>query len=426
VLDILRVREDPDALKRALARRSADYAPAVDELVRLDEERRGAVTQVNDLKARRNEVSKEVGVRKRKGEDADALLAEGKAIGEKIAELDARIARAEQRRDEVLLDIPNTPLDEVPVGGEDANKVVKTWGDPRTFAFQPLAHWDLGERLGIFDLARGAKISGSGFPVLRGAGARMQRVLIDWFLDVHTSKHGYQEVRVPYLVTSETLTGTGQLPKFAEDLYKLERDNLWLIPTAEVPVTNLHRDELLPAALLPVRYTSYTPCFRREAGAAGKDTRGLLRVHQFDKVELVRYEHPARSRQALEELTSEAESLLEQLGLPYRRVVLASGDLGFSSAMTYDLEVWAPGVGKWLEVSSCSTFTDYQARRAGLRFRPGHGEKPELVHTLNGSGLALPRVMAALLETYQEEDGSVRVPEVIRDRLGLERLSPAD
>jgi seryl-tRNA synthetase len=233
-------------------------------------------------------------------------------------------------------------------------------------------------------------------------------------------------VRVPYLVTSETLTGTGQLPKFAEDLYKIERDNLWLIPTAEVPVTNLHRGELLPAEVLPVRYTSYTPCFRREAGAAGKDTRGLLRVHQFDKVELVRYEHPERSRQGLEELTAEAESLLEMLELPYRRVVLATGDLGFNAAMTYDLEVWAPGVEKWLEVSSCSTFTDYQARRAGLRFRPKQGEKPELVHTLNGSGLALPRVMAALLETYQEEDGSVRVPEVIQGRLGLERLTPAD
>jgi seryl-tRNA synthetase len=426
VLDIRRVREDPEALKRALARRGADYASPVDELVRLDEERRATVTQVNELKARRNEVSKEIGVRKRQGGDAHALLAEGKAIGERIAELDERVAHSEQRQSEILLGVPNTPLEEVPVGGEEANQVVKTWGDPASFSFPPLAHWDLGDRLGIFDFPRGAKISGSGFPVLRGAGARMQRVLIDWFLDVHTSRHGYQEVRVPYLVTAETLTGTGQLPKFADDLYKLERDNLWLIPTAEVPVTNLHRDELLPAAVLPVRYTCYTPCFRREAGAAGKDTRGLLRVHQFDKVELVRYEHPERSRQALEELTAEAESLLEQLGLAYRRVVLATGDLGFNAAMTYDLEVWAPGVEKWLEVSSCSTFTDYQARRAGLRFRPAHGEKPELVHTLNGSGLALPRVMAALLETYQEQDGSVRVPEVIRERLGLERLSPAD
>ena len=426
MLDIARVREDPESLKRSLSRRGVDFAPTVDELVRLDEERRAAVTQVNDLKARRNEVSKEVGARKRRGEDADALVAEGKAIGERITELDASIARAEQRRDEILLSTPNAPLDELPVGDAEQNRIEKTWGDIRSFSFQPLSHWDLGERLGLLDLPRGARISGSGFPVLRGAGARLQRVLIDFFLDVHTSKHGYEEVRVPYLVTSETLTGTGQLPKFAEDLYKLERDDLWLIPTAEVPVTNLHGGELLQASVLPVRYVSYTPCFRREAGSAGKDTRGLLRVHQFDKVELVRYERPERSRQGLEELTSEAESLLEMLGLPYRRVTLATGDLGFSAAMTYDLEVWAPGVGKWLEVSSCSTFTDYQARRAGLRFRPAPGEKPEFVHTLNGSGLALPRVMAALLETYQEEDGSVRVPEAIRERMGRDRVSPAD
>jgi seryl-tRNA synthetase len=426
VLDIRRVREDPEGVRRALARRGGDFAPFVDEILLLDERRRAAVTEVNDLKARRNEVSKEVGARKRRGEDAEDLIAEMGGVGRRIDELDAEIANAETRVRELLLGTPNTPLDEVPVGDEQANVVVKTWGEPRDFSFQPLAHWELGERLGVLDLARGARVSGSGFPVLRGAGARLQRVLIDFFLDVHTKRHGYEEVRVPYLVTSETLTGTGQLPKFEDDLYRLERDDLWLIPTAEVPVTNLHRDELLPAAALPVRYTSYTPCFRREAGAAGKDTRGLLRVHQFDKVELVRYEHPARSRQALDELTQEAESLLELLGLPYRRVVLATGDLGFSAAMTYDLEVWAPGVEKWLEVSSCSTFTDYQARRAGLRFRPAPGEKPELVHTLNGSGLALPRVVAALLETYQEEDGSVRVPEVIRDRLGLDRLTPAD
>jgi seryl-tRNA synthetase len=426
VLDIRRIREDPEEVRRALARRGADHATVVDELLALDERRRAAVTQVNDLKARRNEVSKEVGARKRRGEDAEALIAEMGGVGRRIAELDGEVGQAEARIQDILLATPNTPLDEVPVGDEQANRVVKVWGEPRAFSFEPLPHWELGERLGVIDLARGARVSGSGFPVLRGAGARLQRVLIDFFLDVHTTRHRYQEVRVPYLVTAETLTGTGQLPKFEDDLYHLERDDLWLIPTAEVPVTNLHRDELLPAAALPLRYTSYTPCFRREAGAAGKDTRGLLRVHQFDKVELVRYEHPARSREALEELTVEAESLLEMLGLPYRRVALATGDLGFSAAMTYDLEVWAPGVAKWLEVSSCSTFTDYQARRAGLRFRPAPGEKPELVHTLNGSGLALPRVVAALLETYQEEDGSVGVPEVIRERLGIERFTPAD
>jgi seryl-tRNA synthetase len=346
-----------------------------------------------------------------------------RALGERIADLDETVRTNEARVEEILLSVPNVPLDEVPEGGEEANVVCGTWGEPRAFAFEPRPHWELGEALGILDLARGSRVSGSGFPVLRGAGARLQRGLIAWFLDVHTAEHGYEELRVPYLVTRETLTGTGQLPKFADESYQTERDDLWLIPTAEVPITNLHRDELLEAQELPVKYTAYSPCFRREAGAAGKDTRGLLRVHQFDKVELVRYETPARSRAALEELTREAETLLERLGLHYRRVILATGDLGFSSAMTYDLEVWAPGVEKWLEVSSCSVFTDYQARRANLRYRPAHGEKPEFVHTLNGSALALPRVVAALLETYQEVDGGVVLPEPLRPYLGQDRLS---
>ena len=423
MLDIKRIREDPERTKRALARRGGEVARAVDDLLHLDLERRDALTEVNQLKARKNEVSREVGERKRRGEDADALLAETRGLGEAIDELDRRARTAEQSIQERLLLTPNLPLDEVPEGGEEANRVVKEWGELPAFAFEPRPHWELGERLGILDLPRGARLSGSGFPVLRGQGARLQRVLIDLFLDVHTQQNGYEELRVPYLVTSETLTGTGQLPKFSDESYRVERDDLWLVPTAEVPVTNLHRDELLPAAALPVRYTAYSPCFRREAGAAGKDTRGLLRVHQFDKVELVRYEAPENGRAALEELTGHAEALLELLGIPYRRVLLATGDLGASSAMTYDLEIWAPGVGKWLEVSSCSTFTDYQARRANLRFRPAHGEKPEFVHTLNGSALALPRLVAALLENYQEADGSVRVPEALRSRMGIDRLA---
>jgi seryl-tRNA synthetase len=324
----------------------------------------------------------------------------------------------------VLLDVPNTPLDEVPSGGEDDNVVLCTWGEAAVFDFEALAHWDLGERLGLLDLARGAKVSGSGFPVLRGLGARLQRGLINFFLDVHTGEHGYTELRVPYLVTPESMTGTGQLPRFSDESYRVERDDLWLVPTAEVPVTNLHRDELLSADELPIKYTAYSPCFRREAGAAGKDTRGLLRVHQFDKVELVRYELPERSREALEELTRHAEVLLERLGLHHRRLLLATGDLGRSGALTYDLEVWAPGVGRWLEVSSCTTFTDYQARRAQIRFRRSQADKPELVHTLNGSGLALPRVIAALLETYQEADGSVALPEVLHPYVGTDRLTP--
>lgn len=426
MLDVRRFRNEPDEVKRALARRGDAALPAlVDEVLSLDESRRVAIGEANQLKARRNEASKRIGELKRSGGDAEEVLASVRGLGDRIAELDEIIRANEARVEEILLAVPNLPLDDVPDGGEESNRVVSVWGEPRSFEFAPRPHWELGEGLGILDIPRGSRISGSGFPVLRGAGARLQRGLINWFLDVHTSEHGYQELRVPYMVTRETLTGTGQLPKFADESYLAERDDLWLIPTAEVPVTNLHRGEILPASELPVRYTAYSPCFRREAGAAGKDTRGLLRVHQFDKVELVRYETPERSRQALEELTREAETLLERLGLHYRRVALAAGDLGFSSAMTYDLEVWAPGVERWLEVSSCSVFTDYQARRADLRFRAAQGEKPEFVHTLNGSALALPRVVAALLETYQEADGSVTLPQVLHPWVGVTRLTPA-
>ena len=422
MLDIRRFRYEPDELKRALARRGGDFAPMVDRVRELDAERRDALGRVNDLKARRNEVSREVGRRKRAGEDASELIEAMREVGREIDGLDERIRACDAEIRERLLAIPNAPLDEVPEGDESRNQVLHVHGEAPAFETPPMPHWEIGERLGILDLARGARISGSGFPVLRGAGARLQRGLIDFFLDVHTREHGYEELRVPYLVTAESLTGTGQLPKFAEESYRTERDGLWLIPTAEVPVTNLHRGEILPPDALPVRYTAYSPCFRREAGAAGKDTRGLLRVHQFDKVELVRYERPERSPEALEELTREAETLLERLGLRYRRVLLATGDLGFSGAKTYDLEVWAPGVEKWLEVSSCTTFTDYQARRANLRFRPAAGAKPEFVHTLNGSGLALPRVMAALLETYQDPDGGVTLPAVLEPYVGELRI----
>jgi seryl-tRNA synthetase len=424
MLDLRRVRDETDIVLAALNRRGQDFGPLVAELLERDGERRDGLTEVNELKASRNAVSKEVGERKRRGEDAGALIAEMRDVGRTIADLDARVSAAEARIQEILLDLPNVPLDEVPEGGEEAGRVVSGRGEPRTFSFAPRPHWELGESLGILDLARGARISGSGFPVLRGAGARLQRALISLFLDRHVHEHAYEELRVPYLVTRETLTGTGQLPKFADESYLTERDDLWLIPTAEVPITNLHRDELLDADALPLRYTAYTPCFRREAGAAGKDTRGLLRVHQFDKVELVRYEAPERSRAALEELTGEAESLLDLLELAHRRVVLATGDLGQASAMTYDLEVWAPGVERWLEVSSCSTCTDYQARRANLRFRPAPGQRPEFVHTLNGSALALPRVLAALLETHQESDGSVTIPEAVRPYFGSDRIVP--
>jgi seryl-tRNA synthetase len=423
MLDVRRLRHEPEAVREALAKRDPKLRSLVDRVLAADERRREAVGTVNELKAERNVATKEIGRLKRSGEDAEALVARSKALGERIATLDDAVRGAEEEIRSALLLIPNTPLDGVPAGGEEANAVCREWGDARDFPFEPLPHWELGERLGVLDLPRGAKISGSGFPVLVGSGARLQRGLIAFFLDVHVEEHGYTEVRVPYLVNPESMTGTGQLPKFADESYRTERDDLWLVPTAEVPVTNLHRDEILEMADLPVRYTAYSPCFRREAGAAGKDTRGLLRVHQFDKVELVRYELPERSRDALEELTREAETLLERLGLRYRRVLLAAGDLGAAGAMTYDLEVWAPGVGKWLEVSSCTTFGDYQARRANIRFRRAQADKPEHVHTLNGSGLALPRVMAALLETYQEEGGGVSLPEPLHAYVGSERLT---
>ena len=425
MLDIRRLRLKPEAVKNALARRASELVAMVDHVLSLDKERREALAVVNELKAERNTSSKQVGELKRQGEDTEAIIAAMRVTGDRISEIDERVRTIDHELEELLLAIPNTPLDEVPEGDEDHNRIEKTWGDLPAFDFEPLPHWELGESLDILDFARGSKISGSGFPVLKGMGARLQRGLINYFLDVHTGEHGYTEVRVPYLVTRQTMIGTGQLPKFEEESYVTARDDLWLIPTAEVPITNLHRDELLSEVDLPIRYAGYSPCFRREAGAAGKDTRGLLRVHQFDKVELVRYEHPERSREALEELTREAEVLLERLGLHYRRILKSTGDLGFSGAMTYDLEAWAPAVGQWLEVSSCTTFTDYQARRANLRFRPTQSEKPMFVHTLNASGLALPRIVAALLESYQESDGSVFLPDVLHPYVGCERLTPA-
>jgi len=433
VLDLRRLRSEPNSVKAALSRRGAEgLVDALDEVLALDERRRAALSEVNDLKAQRNEVSKEVGRIKRDGGEADQMIVEMREVGARIYEIDEEVDRAEERIRELMLLTPNLPIDEVPSGGVEQNEIVRVVGSPPEFDFEPKPHWDLGSSLGLLDLERGSKISGSGFPVLTGSGARLQRCLIDFMLDFHTQGlheekgwHGYTELRVPYLVTRDTLAGTGQLPKFADESYQSERDDLWLIPTAEVPITNLHQGELLSAKDLPVRYTAYSPCFRREAGAAGADTRGLLRVHQFDKVELVRYETPERSREALEELTGEAENVLDQLGLHYRVLKLAAGDLGFSAEMTYDIEVWAPGVGQWLEVSSCSTCGDFQARRANLRYRPSGGEKPRFLHTLNGSALALPRLMVALIESYQQADGTWRVPEVLQERLGFAVIEPS-
>ena len=400
-------------------------SPTIDRAVALDKARRETIQAVEERKAARNAVSQQVGQRKRAGESADDLQQQSRLLGDEIARLDRELAQTEGELSAILLELPNITLDQVPAGGEDKNAVVRSWGAPRDGArVQP--HWEIGAKLGIIDFERGAKISGSGFIVFREMGARLVRALMNLMLDVHSREHGYQETWVPVVVNRASMTGTAQLPKFEEDMYALrdeDRDeDAFLIPTAEVPLTNLYRDEIIPESELPKSFTACSPCFRREAGAAGKDTRGLLRVHEFDKVELVRYVTPESSEEQLELLTGHAEQILTQLDLPYRVVRLASGDTGFASAHTYDLETFAPGVGKWLEVSSCSNFTDFQARRANIRYKPSDGGKPRFVHTLNGSGLAFPRVIASILEHHQQEDGSVRIPAALSTYLGAERL----
>ena len=425
MIDLKRLRSSPDEVRAALARRGdASVMALLDELRGLDERRRTLAGQLDALKSDRNRFALEdAAAVKQHGKLPQETLEQRKDLGLKITGLEHELRSIETVLSAKALFVPNLPLAAVPDGDATANRVVRTWGAPRRpDGLKP--HWEIGERLGLLDLPRGAKISGSGFPVLAGPGARLSRALIAFMLDLHTREHGYREVAPPFLVKRETMQGTGQLPKFEDEAYKTAPDDLFLIPTAEVPVTNLHRDEILDGALLPLGYTAYTPCFRREAGAAGKDTRGLLRVHQFDKVELVRLVAPDTSTAELELITRHAAAVLERLELPYRVVLLAAGDTGFGSAMTYDLEVFAPGVNQWLEVSSASVFTDFQARRANVRFRPRPGEKPDFVHTLNASGVALPRTIAALLEHGQEADGSVRLPKALAPYVGVDRLGP--
>ncbi len=422
--DVKLVRARLDDLREAMRRREALAAlgPQLDRCEGLERERRLLIQAVEERKAARNSASQEVARRKSAGEPADELIGQARALGGEIARLETELAAAEGQLAAILLEVPNITLPDVPPGGEDANVIVREWGTPRESA-GVTPHWEVASALGLIDLERASKIGGSGFAVFRGAGSRLVRALMSFFLDQHTREHGYEEIWPPVLVSRATMTGTGQLPKFEDDAYKIDGEDLFLIPTAEVPVTNLYRDEILDAAMLPKGFCAYTPCFRREAGSAGKDTRGILRMHQFDKVELVRYSTPEESPRQLELMLGHAETMLRKLGLPYRVKLLAAGDTGFSSAKTYDLEAWAPGVGAWLEVSSCSTFTDFQARRANIRYRPAKGEKPRFVHTLNGSGLAFPRTIACLLEHYQQPDGSVVVPEVLRPYLGTDRLS---
>ncbi|RMF83185.1 MAG: serine--tRNA ligase [Nitrospirae bacterium] len=425
MLDLRILREEPERLARALELRGA--AVDLERLRELERRRRELLAEVERKKAERNAASKRIGEIKRAGGDAAEQQAAVRALGETIAALDREVAATVAELEGLWLTVPNLPHPGCPEGeGEADNPELRRWGEPPSFPFAPRPHWELGEALGILDLERAAKLSGSRFAVLWGAGAQLERALIAFMLDLHTREHGYTEVAPPYLVTRATMTATGQLPKFEEDLFACRDDDLFLIPTAEVPVTNLHRDEILPEGSLPRRYCAYTACFRREAGSHGKDTRGLIRQHQFDKVELVRFEEPEASYEALEELTAHAEAVLQRLELPYRVVELCTGDLGFSAAKTYDLEVWLPGQGRYREISSCSNFEDFQARRGRIRYRVPGQKKPRLLHTLNGSGLAVGRTLVALLENHQEADGSVRIPEALRPYLGgRERLEPA-
>ncbi|MGH7569683.1 MAG: serine--tRNA ligase [Gemmatimonadales bacterium] len=427
MIDLKLLRTSPDAVRAALLRRGDPaLAPLVDELQQLDARRRHLAGELDGLKAERNEAAKaDAQSVKQKGSLPADVLEQRKRLGAKIAAAERGLRDVEAVLDAKALFLPNLPLADVPDGDASRNRVVRDWGTPAARQAGLRPHWELGERLGILDLARGAKVAGSGFPVFVGAGARLVRALINFMLDLHTREHGYVEVEPPFVVKREAMEGTGQVPKFEDDAYRTAPDGLFLVPTAEVPVTNLHRDEILDGARLPIAYVAYTPCFRREAGAAGKDTRGLLRVHQFDKVELVRFCRPSDSPAEHERLTGHAEEVLRRLELPYRVVLMATGELSFANAKQYDLEVWAPGVGAWLEVSSASTFTDFQARRAGIRYRPQPGQKPELVHTLNASGVALPRTIAALLETRQQADGSVMIPPALVPYLGADRLVAA-
>jgi seryl-tRNA synthetase len=422
--DLRMLRDQIDVLREGLRRRGAldALAPVLQRAEGLEQQRRTLIVASDERKAARNANAQEVARRKKAGEAADELIANGRALGDEIARMESELREVENALQGIVLEIPNVTLPDVPEGGEEKNVIVKTWGEPRT-AGTLAPHWDIGARLGLFDVERSAKISGSGFIVYRGMGARLVRSLLNFFMDMHGREHGYEEVWPPQLVTRTTMTGTGQLPKFEDDAYATSADDMFLIPTAEVPVTNLYRDEIIDGATLPAAFVAYSKCFRREAGSAGKDTRGVLRTHEFDKVELVRYATPETSAAELEKLTRHAETCLERLGLPYRRKLLAAGDTGFSSAMTYDLECYAAGVGAWLEVSSCSNFVDFQARRANIRYRAAKGEKPRFVHTLNGSGLAFPRTLACLLEHNLQADGSVVIPEPLRPYVGIDRIA---
>ena len=420
MLSIELIRSDPDHVRQALEARGE--TDPLGQILALDAWKRQAVSEGDDLRAQRNRVSRSLGLARASGQEpSQEVIQEMRQVGESIERLEQKSRELNEQIDSILLGLPNLPIPEVPRGaGEADNIVVRSWGEPQTCDFTPVPHWDLGERLGLIDFERGVKVAGSRFYTMFGQGAKLERALISWMLDLHTQEHGYTEVMLPLMVNQEAMIGSGNLPKFSDNLYHDEEDDLWLIPTAEVPITNLHRDEILSASDLPRNYVAHTPCFRREKAAAGRDTRGIKRVHQFNKVEMYKFVAPESSKDELEGLVADAEDVCRRLELPYRVLRLCTGDLGFASAMTYDIEAWAAGCQEWLEVSSCSNCTDFQARRAHIRYRPNRDARPQLVHTLNGSGLALPRVIIAILENYQQADGSVIIPEVLRPYTGFD------
>lgn len=422
MLDIKRIREDFEGVKKSVeSRGKGDFG--MDQVIDLDKKRREILAKVEAMKNKQSTTSKQIPKMKKAGEDTTELMKEMKALSQEIKALDAEVSQVEEDLRNALLNIPNTPHSSVPMGIDDSDNVeLRKWGEPTKFDFEAKAHWDLGEELDILDTERAAKIAGTRFTVYKGLGSRLERSVTNFMLNLHTEEHGFTEILPPFMVNRNAMTGTGQLPKFEEDMFYVPQKDFFLIPTAEVPVTNLRAQEIMPEAELPVYYTAYTPCFRAEAGSAGRDTRGLIRQHQFNKVELVKFVKPETSYDELESLTAAAEEVLKRLEIPYRVVKLSTGDLGFSSAMTYDIEVWMPSYGRYVEISSCSNFENYQARRANIRFRPEEKGKPEFVHTLNGSGLAVGRTVAAILENYQQADGSIVVPEVLRPYMGVDKI----
>jgi len=424
MLDLRKIRNNPEEIKKALQNRGEDFKDSViDEVIALDEERRSILVEVEKLKSRRNQVSAEIPKLKKAGEDVQPIMAEMRELGDEIKNYDTKVSELDEKIEYIMLRMPNIPNPQVPEGDTDEDNIeIKVWGEPTKFDFEPKAHWDLGTDLNILDFERGGKVAGSRFTIYKGIGARLERALINYFLDKHTFENGYEEVLPPYMVNRESMKGTGQLPKFEEDAFRLENNGYFLIPTAEVPVTNMYRNELLKGEELPIKHVAYSACFRAEAGSAGRDTRGLIRQHQFNKVELVKFCKPEQSYEELDKLVVDAESVLQGLGLPYRIVRICKGDLGFTAALKYDIEVWMPSYNRYVEISSCSNFEDFQARRANIRYRETAKDKPQFVHTLNGSGVAIGRALAAILENYQKADGSVEIPEVLRRFVNFDEI----